>query len=55
MARLGTIFFFFFMDVEDQAIYHVLIHFSYLLIPEETEEKPLGLDWNQTQVLLLHR
>ena len=28
-------FFIFYMDTQDHAIYHVWIHFSYLLIPEE--------------------
>ena len=37
--------FIFYMDAQDHAIYHVWIHFSYLLIPEESK-KPFGLSWN---------
>ena len=43
------------MNMQVHAIYCVWIHFSYLLIPGEREEKPFGLSWNGTQVLLLYK
>ena len=46
---------FIYLEIQDRTIYSVWIHFSYLIIPEEREEKPFGLSLNQTQVLLLHK
>ena len=51
IEQLGMIFS---LHVHGYGIYQVGIHFSYLLCPWR-EEKPFGLSWNRTQVLVLHR
>ena len=47
----GRNYFFFYMDTQEHAIHPFN---SYLLIPEE-RRKAIGLSWNRTQVLLLHK
>ena len=53
-VAIGMNFFCIYVDTQDHTIYHVWIHFSYFLCPKR-DEKPFGLNWNQTQVLLLHK
>ena len=53
MAR-NYLLFFIYMDTQDHAIYRVWIHVNPTSVYPR-REKTLGLSWNWTQVLLLHK